>query len=75
MIEAEEPPILRVLDSVVYNELCKALGYDECQMVKIGWLQSLMSQIIDLWPSKIKKEKIKKESCSSDSTSSQPLSA
>ncbi|MDQ2946123.1 MAG: hypothetical protein M3Y27_09310 [Acidobacteriota bacterium] len=55
MIEADEPPILRVLDSVVYNELCKSLGYDECEMVKIGLFQSVMSQLVDLWPSKIKK--------------------
>jgi hypothetical protein len=38
MIEADEPPILRVLDSVVYNELCKALGVEECEMV--NWLVS-----------------------------------
>jgi hypothetical protein len=70
MIEADEPPILRVLDSVVYNELCKALGFDDCEMVKIGWFQSLMSQLIDLWPSKIKKQPR-----SPNSTGSQPLSA
>jgi hypothetical protein len=70
IIEADEPPILRVLDSVVYNELCKALGYKECEMVKIGWFQSLMSQLVDLWPSKIKKQPH-----SANSTGSQPLSA
>ncbi|HYR21493.1 MAG TPA: hypothetical protein VEP30_01035 [Chthoniobacterales bacterium] len=70
MIEADEPPILRVLDSVVYNELCKALGYEECDMVKIGWFQSLMSQLVDLWPSKIKKQPR-----SANSTGPQPLSA
>jgi hypothetical protein len=68
MIEAEEPPIWRVLDSVVHNELCKALGYEECHMVKIGRFQSLMSQLVDLWPSKIKKQ-------SAPSTGNQALSA
>jgi hypothetical protein len=62
MIEADEPPILRVLDSVVYNELCKALGYEECHMVKIGWFQSMLSQIFDLYPSKIKKQSRSAES-------------
>jgi len=70
MIEADEPPILRVLDSVVYNELCKALGYEQCDMVKIGWLQSLMSQLVDLWPSKIKRNPR-----AGESTHSRPMSA
>jgi hypothetical protein len=69
IIEADEPPILRVLDSVVYNELCKALGYKESEMVKIGWFQSLMSQLVDLWPSKIKKQYV-----SSTTTGPQSLS-
>ena len=55
MIEAEEPPIMRVLDSQCYNELCKALGYDDCHSVKVDPVQALFSQIVDLWPSKIKK--------------------
>jgi hypothetical protein len=70
MIEADEPPILRVLDSVVHNELCKALGYDQCEMVKIGWFQSLMSQFIDLCPSKIKRQPH-----AAESSRPQPLSA
>jgi hypothetical protein len=55
MIESDEPPILRVLDSQCHNELCRAMGEDDCEFVKIGLVQGLFSQIIDLWPSKIKR--------------------
>jgi hypothetical protein len=54
VIESEEPPIMRVLDSFVYNELCKALGHQD--RVKIGRFQSLMRQIIDIQPEKIEKQ-------------------
>ena len=55
MIEADEPPIFRVLDSVVHNELCNALACDEHEFVKIGWFQGKMAQFLDLWPAKIRK--------------------
>jgi len=47
-IEAQEPPPLRVLNMICHNELCRALGYDESQQVKIKWYQRLFCQIIDL---------------------------
>jgi hypothetical protein len=53
-IEAEEPPVMRVLDVICHNELCRALGYNENQMVKIGPVQRLFSNIIDLGEDKIK---------------------
>ncbi len=46
-IEADEPPILRVLDSICHNELMRAMGYDQSKMLKIGWLQRRLSQFFD----------------------------
>lgn len=51
-IEAEEPPILRVLDCICYNELCQALGRK--QRAEIGDIQRLFAQIVDIRPDKIK---------------------
>lgn len=57
MIESNEPPALRVLDCQCHNELCKAMGEDDCEFVEIGFVQGMFSQILDLWPSKIRKKK------------------
>jgi hypothetical protein len=56
VIELDEPPIMRVLDTICHNELCEALGYDDCEFYKVGWLQSLLAHAVDLWPSRIKKK-------------------
>lgn len=55
LIESDEPPINRVLDTLCHNELCEAMGYDECHLYKVGAVQGLLAQVVDLWPSKIKK--------------------
>jgi hypothetical protein len=55
LIEADEPPIMRVLDSQCHNELCRAMDEEDCEFVQVGPIQALFSQIIDLWPSKIKR--------------------
>lgn len=57
LIEAEEPPVLRVLDTLCHNELCEAMGYDACHFYKVGWFQALWAHVLDLWPSKIQKQK------------------
>ncbi len=57
MIESDEPPALRVLDCRCHNELCQAMGKDDCEFVKIGFVQGLFSQVVDLWPSKITKKR------------------
>ena len=46
-IETEEPPPLRVLDSVCHNELMRAMGYPPEQLLRIGWLQRLFSPFFD----------------------------
>jgi hypothetical protein len=56
-IEADEPPILKVLDIICHNELSRALGYDKSNFYHVSWYQSLFCQIIDIRSSKIEKEK------------------
>lgn len=47
-IEANEPPPLKVLDSICHNELLRAMGEDESCYVKIEWYQRWFSQFIDI---------------------------
>lgn len=47
-IEAEEPPVLKVLDAICHNELIRALGHDEKYYVEIKWYQRLFAQIFDI---------------------------
>ena len=46
-IEADEPPPLKILDSMCHNELLRAMGYEESHFVKITWPQRLLSQFFD----------------------------
>ncbi|WKN21516.1 hypothetical protein [Azotobacter vinelandii] len=52
-IEAEEPPILRVLDALCHNDQMRAMGYKREQLAKIGPLQTLFAQIFDWRPGAI----------------------
>lgn len=54
-IEAEEPPVLRVLDSMCHNELLKAMGYDKTDFLQISIIQSFFSPFFDVLPSTISK--------------------
>ncbi len=58
-IEKDEPPVLRVLDSVCHNELLLKMGYDpiknRCEFVDIKWYQRLFMHIIDINASAIHK--------------------
>ena len=56
MIESDEPPPLRVLDTICHNELCRALGYEDCEFYKVDPVQSLFANFIDLWPWRMKKK-------------------
>jgi hypothetical protein len=55
-IESDEPPALRVLDTICHNELCRALGYQTCDFYKVGPVQRFFANIIDLWPWRMKRE-------------------
>jgi len=46
-IESDEPPVLKVLDSVCHNELMRAMGFPKAQFLKIGFLQRYFSQLFD----------------------------
>jgi hypothetical protein len=46
-IEADEPPILRVLDAVCYNEQARSMGYGEEAFAKIGFFQRLFANFFD----------------------------
>ncbi|EHG5077516.1 hypothetical protein J3143_004720 [Salmonella enterica] len=52
-IEKDEPPALRVLDCICYNEQLRAMGFSSSKMLQIGLLQRLLSSFIDFRPDKI----------------------
>lgn len=52
-IEAEEPPVLHVLNCICHNETMRAMGYKKDDMPKIGWFQRLVAQIFDFRESAI----------------------
>ncbi len=47
-IEADEPPVLRVLDSLCHNEMLRAMGYDKEQFLRIRWYQRIAPNLIDI---------------------------
>jgi hypothetical protein len=49
-IEADEPPIKRVLDCLVYNELARAMNIADTKFVQIRWYQRILAQLIDVRP-------------------------
>jgi len=54
-IEADEPPPLKVLDSICHNELLRAMGYDESEFLKIKRYQRWFAQFWDIGEHLIKK--------------------
>jgi len=46
-IEADEPPVLRVLDLLCHNEMCRAMGYDEKHCKKITPVQQILAPFMD----------------------------
>jgi hypothetical protein len=52
-IEANEPPIKRVLDSLCHNDLCRAMGCSSDQFVRVRWYQRLFAQFVDINQHKI----------------------
>ena len=51
----DEPPVLRVLDSLCYNEQLRAMDYPESEMVIIGWFQRKMAPFIDVHSNQLRK--------------------
>ncbi len=47
-MEADEPPVLRVLDSICHNELMRAMGHKKEKLLKIKWYQRLFAPLMDI---------------------------
>lgn len=47
-IEVDEPPVLRVLDTICHNELLRAMGYCESKQIKVGFWQRCCAHFFDL---------------------------
>ncbi len=47
-IEANEPPVLRVLDTLCHNELLEAMGYDQQDHIKVSFFQRRFANWFDL---------------------------
>lgn len=60
-IEMDEPPVLRVLDSICHNDLCRATGCGQEEFVTLTWYQRLFAQIGDIASYKIKRQESKQE--------------
>lgn len=46
-IEADEPPVLKVLDIICHNELLRAYGYNSDKQVEISELQRILANFFD----------------------------
>ena len=60
-IEAEEPPVLHVLNSICHNDMVRAMGYGEKHYLAIGGFQAFVSQVFDFNVSGIKRAKAEPE--------------
>lgn len=47
-IEAEEPPVLHVLNVICHNEQMRAMGYPRKAWATVRWWQALFAQVVDL---------------------------
>ncbi|HFI3295736.1 TPA: hypothetical protein ACGPXS_004920 [Escherichia coli] len=56
-IEKDEPPVLRVLDSICYNEQILSMDYPKDQMIVVGFWQRLFSPVLDFQASKLRRVK------------------
>ncbi|MBV4551737.1 hypothetical protein HU742_011375 [Pseudomonas sp. SWRI102] len=64
-IEAEEPPVMHVLNAMCHNELMRAMGSHKEDLPAIGRFQALMSQFFDVCESSIQNPKRKKPTAES----------
>lgn len=48
-IESDEPPAMRVLDSLCHNELIRAHGIDKSELVKVSFIQRMTANLL-AWP-------------------------
>lgn len=60
-IEAEEPPVMHVLNAICHRELMRAIGYSKKELPQIGWFQSAVAQVFDFRESSIHAPKSKRK--------------
>ncbi len=48
MIESEEPPVLRVLDTICHNDLMRSMGYPPKDFIRVGPIQRFFSPMFDM---------------------------
>ncbi|VVE41655.1 hypothetical protein PCO31111_04207 [Pandoraea communis] len=53
-IEAEEPPVLHVLNVLCHNEQMRSMGYPAEQMAKVGFWQRVFAQVFDFQQHKLR---------------------
>ncbi|MGE0487357.1 MAG: hypothetical protein AB7Q81_24600 [Gammaproteobacteria bacterium] len=46
-IEAEEPPVLRVLDTICHNDVLRAMGFDPSYAIPVGPVQRRLAHFCD----------------------------
>lgn len=54
-IEADEPPIMRVLDILCHNELILAMGYERTELFYVPWYKRLLAPFVNISDEAIKK--------------------
>ncbi len=54
-IEMDEPPVLHVLNKLCDNDMVRAMGYPEDQMLDIKWHQRIVAHYFDVNPQSIKR--------------------
>ena len=54
-IEADEPPVLRVLDALCHNELVTALGLDDAERAAVTPLQRWLAPLVDVRPDRLRR--------------------
>lgn len=54
-IEKDEPPVLRVLDSICYNEQILSMDYPTDQMIVVGFWQRFFSPVLDFQASNLRR--------------------
>lgn len=53
-IEAEEPPVLHVLNVLCHNEQMRSMGYPPERLAKVGFFQRLFAQVFDFQQHKLR---------------------
>ena len=53
-VEADEPPVHRVLDMMCHNELLRAMGYDKSHFARIWFYQRWLAHFFDFQDDKVR---------------------